>query len=187
MYLLYFVFQVISMGSIRTCSVSLSTGDSLPSQIIFSWVITWTEASRAWSQSVSSWPTRSSTQRTSSYSAAIMSVPVLTGFTDSTMNVSQKLRFYFGNSYKCRQFLSISYWSNSEYWTEKGTQSGNVHSTELDVFAVKQSTLDLSLILSQQKQGRKYYALASSPSQLVRTGTLLNFHISFNHSSHNFY
>ena len=79
------------------------------------------------------------------------------------MNVSQKLRFYLGNSYKCHQFLSISYWSNSEYWTEKGTQSGNVHSTELDVFAVKQSTLDLSLILSQHKQGRKYYALTSSP------------------------
>ena len=43
------------------------------------------------------------------------------------------------------------------------SQSGNIHSTELDVYVVKQSVLDLSLILSQHKQGRKYYAFASSP------------------------
>ena len=36
----------------------------------------------------------------------------------------------------CHQFLNISYWSNSEYWSQKRTQSGNIHSTELDVYAV---------------------------------------------------
>ena len=65
--------------------------------------------------------------------------------------------------YECHQFLRISYWSNSEHWSQKRTQSGNIHSTKLDVYAVKQSALNISLIISQHKQGRKYYALSSSP------------------------
>ena len=34
---------------------------------------------------------------------------------------------------------------------------------ELDVYALKQSASNLSFILSQRKQGRKFYALGSSP------------------------
>ena len=41
--------------------------------------------------------------------------------------------------------------------------SGNIHSTELDVYAVKQSHQNLSFNSPQRMQGRKYYALASSP------------------------
>ena len=58
--------------------------------------------------------------------------------------------------YVCHQFLSISYWSNNEYWSQKHTQSGNIHSTELDVYAEKQSAANLSFILSQHKQGRNF-------------------------------
>ena len=61
---------------------------------------------------------------------------------------------------------------NSEYWSQKCAKNGNIHSIELDVHAEKQSVSNLSFILSQLKQGRKYYALASSPSQLVRTGMI---------------
>ena len=57
----------------------------------------------------------------------------------------------------CHQFLSISYWSNSEYWTQKCTQNGKIHSIKLDVYAVKQSASNLSFISSQHKQGRKYH------------------------------
>ena len=38
-------------------------------------------------------------------------------------------------------FSSSSYWSNSEYWSQKRTQSGNIQSIILDVHAVKQSAL----------------------------------------------
>ena len=38
-------------------------------------------------------------------------------------------------------FYSSSYWSNSEYWSQKRTQSGNIQSIILDVHAVKQSAL----------------------------------------------
>ena len=55
------------------------------------------------------------------------------------------------------------HWSNSEFWSQKRPQSGNIHSTKLDVYDVKQSALNLSFILSEHKQGRKYYATASSP------------------------
>ena len=55
------------------------------------------------------------------------------------------------SSHLYHQFLSISYFSNSEYWSQKLAQSGNIHSTELAVYAVKQSTLSLSFILSQHK------------------------------------
>ena len=50
-----------------------------------------------------------------------------------------------------------------KYWSQKHTQSVNIHSIELDVYAEKQSPSKLSFILPQLKQGRKYYALASSP------------------------
>ena len=35
-------------------------------------------------------------------------------------------------------FSSISYWNNREYWTQKGTQSRNIHSIILDVQVEKQ-------------------------------------------------
>ena len=53
--------------------------------------------------------------------------------------------------------------NNSEYWSQKHTQNGNIHSTKLDVYVEKQSGLNPSFILSQHKQGRKYYTLASYP------------------------
>ena len=42
-------------------------------------------------------------------------------------------------NYLCHQFLSISYWSNSEYWSQKRSQNGNTHSTKFYVYAEKQS------------------------------------------------
>ena len=74
----------------------------------------------------------------------------------------------------CHLFLSIWYWSNSEYWSQKRTQNGNIHSTQLDVYAEKQSALDLSFISFPLKQGRKYYALAYPPpphnsSELIKS------------------
>ena len=69
----------------------------------------------------------------------------------------------FKKGHTCHQFLSILYWSNGEYWSQKCTQNGNIHSTKLDVYAEKQSASNLSFISSQLKQGRKYNALASSP------------------------
>ena len=35
---------------------------------------------------------------------------------------------------ECHQFLSISYWSNSEYWSQKFTHNGNIYSSKLDVY-----------------------------------------------------
>ena len=52
-------------------------------------------------------------------------------------------------SYLWHQFLSIQYWSNSEYWSQKRTQSGNIHPTELDDYVVKQSGQNLSFISFQ--------------------------------------
>ena len=57
----------------------------------------------------------------------------------------------------------VSHQSNSEYWSQKRIQSGSIHSIKLDVYAVKQSALDLSFNSPQHRQGKKYYALASSP------------------------
>ena len=34
-------------------------------------------------------------------------------------------------------FSSISYWSNSEHWTQKGTQSDSIHSIILNVIVIK--------------------------------------------------
>ena len=53
--------------------------------------------------------------------------------------------------------------ANSEYWSQKCTRNGNIHSKEWDVYAEKQNVSNLSFILPQLKQSRKYYALASSP------------------------
>ena len=52
---------------------------------------------------------------------------------------------------ECQQFLSISYWSNIEYLSQKRTQNGNIHTTKLDVYAVQQSVSNLSFMLSQHK------------------------------------
>ena len=65
--------------------------------------------------------------------------------------------------YKCHQFLSILYWSNSESWSQKRIQYGNIHFIKLDVYADKQSASNPSFISSQHKQGRRCNALASSP------------------------
>ena len=44
------------------------------------------------------------------------------------------------------QFLSISYWSYSEYWSQTSKQNDGIHSTKLDVYAVKQSAQNLSYV-----------------------------------------
>ena len=49
-----------------------------------------------------------------------------------------------------------------QYWSQKRTQNGNIHSTKLDVYVEKQST-SISYILPQLKQGRKFYAFSSYP------------------------
>ena len=55
----------------------------------------------------------------------------------------------------CHQFLSISYWSNSEFWSQKRIQNGNIHSIKLDVYAesrVSQIFLFIIHPSSQQQQ-----------------------------------
>ena len=44
----------------------------------------------------------------------------------------------------CHQFLSISYWSNSEFWSQNRIQSGNIHSTELD----NQQRTDIGMLVA---------------------------------------
>ena len=46
----------------------------------------------------------------------------------------------------CHQFLIILYWSNSEYQSQKHSQNDKIHYMELDVYAVRQSTSNLSFI-----------------------------------------
>ena len=53
---------------------------------------------------------------------------------------------FLPNNHKCHQFRSILYWKNSEYWSQKRNQSGNIHSIEIDVYALKQSVQKLSII-----------------------------------------
>ena len=74
----------------------------------------------------------------------------VTFFTCTNLNLSFQ--------YLCHQFLSISYWSNNLYWSQKRTQNGNNHSTKLDVYAEKQSASNLSFFSFPFKQGRKYYS-----------------------------
>ena len=52
-------------------------------------------------------------------------------------------------TYECHQFLSISYWSNSEFWSETCIQNGNIHSIKLDVYAEKQSATKFLFYLIQ--------------------------------------
>ena len=42
-------------------------------------------------------------------------------------------------------FSSIPYWSNSEHWSQKLTQSGNIHSILLDVYDGWQSAQNFPL------------------------------------------
>ena len=42
-------------------------------------------------------------------------------------------------------FSSIPYWSNSEYWPQKQSQSGNIHSITLDVHVSWQSAQNFLL------------------------------------------
>ena len=62
---------------------------------------------------------------------------------------------HYHNSNIYHQFLSILYWSSSEYWSQTSNQNNSIHSIKLDVYAVKQSVQDLSFISSQNKQGEK--------------------------------
>ena len=46
---------------------------------------------------------------------------------------------------------SISNWNNSEYWTQKRTQNGNIHSEIFDVHAEKQSMQNFPFNSPQRK------------------------------------
>ena len=89
---------------------------------------------------------------------------------------------YIAPIYMSPAFQNFIYWSNSEYWSQKRIQNGSIHSIILDVHALKQSALDLSFN-SPNAGKEKNYALASSSSQFVRTGTIdcltlaSNFHL----------
>ena len=62
----------------------------------------------------------------------------------------------------CHQFLSISYLSNSEYWSQTPIQSGNIHSIKFDVYAEKLSVTNPSFIFelsssSNVKEGVEFF------------------------------
>ena len=76
------------MASTQTFWGCLSMAASLQRPTTCSWETTWTGGNNLWKLSVSSWPTRSNIQRTSSCSGAIMSAPPSTASTVSTMSVS---------------------------------------------------------------------------------------------------
>ena len=59
-----------------------------------------------------------------------------------------------------------------QYWSQKLSQNGNIHSTKLDVYVEKQS-MSVSLIFypNSNKEGNFTLSLLT-PSQLVRTGTI---------------
>ena len=46
--------------------------------------------------------------------------------------------------------------NNNLYWSQKRSQSGSIHSSELDVYAVKQSALNFSFILSEDIPDRSF-------------------------------
>ena len=77
--------------------------------------------------------------------------------TDFTCVLKQVTRFRVNNQfitkeyeadtkYVYHQFLSISSCINSEYWSQKCTQNGDIHSTDLDVYVEKQSASNFSFI-----------------------------------------
>ena len=98
----------------------LNTEDFHPSPIIYSWVITWIEANKVWSPFVSCSHTRSNTQRIFSCSEEIMNVPVLTEYTDSTMNVrfEKKILKRFFNTWPRLNLVSflLSFSKLSKYF-----------------------------------------------------------------------
>ena len=82
--------QVISMANILTF-FGCSNMDHSLLMLTTSFLVTmWIEGSSPWRLFVFSWPTRSSTQRTSFFSEGTMNVLVSTGYMDSMMNVSQR-------------------------------------------------------------------------------------------------
>ena len=67
------------------------------------------------------------------------------------IDFSFSLKFVYCFQFQFQYMSPVSqftYWSNSEYWSQKGTQNGNIHSMKLNVYAVKQSVSHLSFILS---------------------------------------
>ena len=68
-------------------------------------------------------------------------------------------------------FLVFHTEANCEYWSQKCTQNGNIHSIELYVYAEKQSASNLSFILSQLKQGRNQTLMTSQHLFIFTTTT----------------
>ena len=68
----------------------------------------------------------------------------------------------------CHQFLSIFYWSNSGYWTQKCIQSGNIHSIILDVNAFKQSLQNFPFNSPQHKVDKNLMLSLLLPWKLNR-------------------
>ena len=60
---------------------------------------------------------------------------------------------FFHSVINVTSFSRISYCSNSEYWTQKGTQNGNIHSIILDVF-VESWIIQIPPFLFQAMQAR---------------------------------
>ena len=55
-----------------------------------------------------------------------------------------------------------TYWSNSEYWSQKRTKNGNIHSAKLDVYAEKQSVSNLSFMSTYLNQDVGYGILSQT-------------------------
>ena len=65
--------------------------------------------------------------------------------------------------YVCHQFLKYFILEWQLELVSKTYSELRIHSIKLDVYAVKQSALDLSFNSPQRRQGRNYYALTSFP------------------------
>ena len=57
----------------------------------------------------------------------------------------------FKSTINVTSFSSILYYSNSEYWTQKHAQSGNIHSIILDIYVEKAEHLKLSFLFLLHK------------------------------------
>lgn len=86
---LILVLQVTSMGNTMICWGFLSMEASPQRATTCFWETTWTGGSSLWKPSVSCWPTKSNTLRTSSCWGETMSVLQSTEYMASTMSVSR--------------------------------------------------------------------------------------------------
>ena len=57
----------------------------------------------------------------------------------------------------CHQFNSISYWSNSEYWSQKHTQNGNIHSSKIRCLCWEAECINYALAYSPLTTCQNWY------------------------------